>query len=201
MIDDSLEALDLLYIATDLKQYHFCPRITYYEKCLPDFRPETYSMLAGEEAHEREHTRALRRTLRAYHLVEGERHFDIHLRSLEMGLAGKIDEVVLAPGEPPRAYPVDYKLTERVQDQHRCQLAAYALLLEEQWRVVVEKGFVYLIPRRRAVEVLIDAALRESVYNTLLDIRFIAETETLPAPPASRRPCRTCEFRRVCNDI
>ncbi len=67
--------------------------------------------------------------------------------------------------------------------------------------MVVEKGFVYLIPRRRAVEVLIDAALRESVYNTLLDIRFIAETETLPAPPASRRPCRTCEFRRVCNDI
>ena len=192
--------LDLLYIATDLKQYHFCPRITYYEKCLPDFRPETYMMLAGEEAHERERARAVRRTLQAYRLVEGERRFDVSLRSLKLGLAGKIDEVVLAPGELPQAYPVDYKLIERVQDQHRCQLAAYALLLEEEWQVGVERGFIYLIPRRRAIEVIIDAALRKMVYTTLAEIRAIAERETLPPPPNGRR-CQTCEFRRVCNDV
>lgn len=199
-IGGTAEERDLLYIATDLKQYHFCPRITYYEKCLPDFRPQTYMMLAGREAHEREQARALRRTLHAYRLVEGERHFDVHLRSLTLGLAGKIDEVVLAPGDPPRAYPVDYKLTPQVQDQHRCQLAAYGLLLEEEWQVTVERGFIYLIPRRKAVEVIIDAPLREMVSHTLADIRAIAEREVLPPPPASRHPCQTCEFRRVCND-
>lgn len=196
----SEDELDLLYIATDIKQYHYCPRITYYEKCLPDFRPQTYMMLAGQEAHERERARAVRRTLQAYHLAEGERHFDVSLRSAALGLAGKIDEVVLCPGEPPQAYPVDYKLIERVDDQHRCQLMAYGLLLEEQWGVKVERGFIYLIPRRRAVEVALDAPLREMVYDTLKAIRTIAEREVMP-PPDNRQKCPLCEFRRICNDV
>jgi len=192
--------LDLLYIATDIKQYHYCPRITYYEKCLPDFRPQTYMMLAGQEAHERERARAVRRTLQAYHLVKGERHFDVHLRSTALGLAGKIDEVVVCPDDPPQVYPVDYKLIDRVQDQHRCQLAAYGLLLEEQWGIRVERGFIYLIPRRRAVEVVLDAPLRETVYNTLEAIRTIASREVMP-PPDNRQKCPLCEFRRICNDV
>ncbi len=192
---------DLLYIATDLKQYIHCPRITYYENCLPDFRPTTYLMEAGREAHEEERIRAVRRTLRLYELAEGERHTEVSLRSEQLGLAGKIDEVIVVAGDPPLAYPVDYKLTDRLRPQHRLQLAAYALLLEDCWGARVEEGFVYLIVRRRAERVRIDAALRQAVLDALDDIRQIVEWERMPSAPADKRRCSVCEFRRVCNDI
>lgn len=192
---------DLLYIATDLKQYIHCPRITYYENCLPDFRPTTYLMEAGKEAHEEERIRAARRTLRLYGLVEGERHADVPLRSERLGLAGKVDEVIVVAGEPPLAYPVDYKLTDRLRPQHRLQLAAYALLLEDCWGAQVLEGFVYLIVRRRAERVKIDAALRQAVLDALVDIRQIVEWERMPPAPADKHRCGVCEFRRICNDV
>jgi len=191
---------DLLYIATDLKQYTHCPRITYYENCLPDFRPYTYLMEAGREAHEEERIRAARRTLRAYGLVAGERHVDVSLRSERLGLAGKVDEVIYVAGDPPLAYPVDYKLTDRLRPQHRLQIAAYALLIEDCWGVQAPEGFVYLIVRRRAERVKIDQELRQAVMDALTDIRQIVEWERMPPVVVSSRQCAVCEFRRICND-
>ena len=47
MLDD-----DLRYPirVSDLKQWVYCPRVFYYQQCLPDVRPTTYKMKAGVEA-------------------------------------------------------------------------------------------------------------------------------------------------------
>jgi len=191
---------DWLYIATDLKDYAYCPRFVYYTKCLPDFRPRTFIMEAGKEAHEEEHRRAARRSLAAYGLGQGERIFDVALRSERLGIAGRVDEVVVQGSDPPLCFPVDYKLSNRVSPHHRLQLAGYALLLEDVWNATVRQGYIYLIARRRAEPVEIDEALRKKLFVALADIRRIAEREEMPpSAPASR--CRVCEFRRTCNDV
>ena len=48
----------------DLKQYEYCPRIVYYEYCLPGVRPTTYKMAAGIAAQDRVNTLEERRGLR-----------------------------------------------------------------------------------------------------------------------------------------
>ncbi len=190
---------------TDLKQYAYCPRIVYYHYCLPSIRPITYKMQAGIEMHHDEVEREERRSLRAYGLGVGERFFDVRLASEELGVRGRLDMVIAVPERSaPNAelVPVEYKLSERVPGRHfKIQLAMYGLLLEAAWQLPVRRGFIYLIPTRAATEVRITAALRRQALNELDDIRTMIGQEAMPEPPASRRPCVSCEFRRFCNDV
>lgn len=187
-----------LFRVTDLKEYQFCPRVVYYENCLPDLQPSTFKMQAGVMAHERERRKADRRTLRAYHLLEGERRFDVALRDDEMGLTGEIDEVVLTEAG---VYVVDYKLSRKIGMNFKLQVAAYTLLLESVWEVRVLGAFIYLIPKREAVEIKLTSRLRKQVITALAAMRQIVEEERMPPPPNNTRQCFTCKHRRFCNDV
>jgi CRISPR-associated exonuclease Cas4 len=179
--------------------------VVYYRYCLPDVRPVTTLMEAGIAGHRDEGAREERRSLRPYGLTEGERAFDLTLRSERLGLRGRLDLAVAVPG---RAMPgaeavvVEYKDSERAAGAHfRLQLAAYALLLEEAWGLPVRRGFFYAIPTRHVEPVAITAALRRKVAQTVSDLRAAVVGERMPDAPESRRPCVSCEFRRFCNDV
>lgn len=191
------ETNDLLTI-TLLKQYTYCPRVAYYLTCIPDIRPRTYKMLAGEAAHEQERERAARRTLFAYQIKEGERHFDVRLNSTRLGLTGIVDEVVITED---RAIVVDYKLAEWAGENHQLQLAAYALLVEEIFNIPVEQGYIYLLKTRKFESMPIIASFRNSVLETAHAIQYIQQHEYMPPPVEQRRKCETCEFRRFCVDL
>lgn len=190
---------------TDLKQYTYCSRIVYYRYCLPDIRPTTYKMEAGIAAHADESEREQRRSLRPYGLTQGERFFDVRLRSDTLGVRGRLDMVVAVPergAANTELMPVEYKLSDRAIGKHfKVQLAMYALLLEEAWQARVQRGFLYLIPLRQAVAIPITATLRRQAQLQVAAIHTMVEREIMPAPPTSRRPCVTCEFRRFCNDV
>ncbi|MBE2181781.1 MAG: CRISPR-associated protein Cas4 [Anaerolineae bacterium] len=187
-----------LVTVTLLKQYIYCPRVVYYETCTPGIRPRTYKMQAGSEAHDRERERAARRTLTAYQISEGERHFDVRIISRRLGLSGMIDEIVLTPHE---AIVIDYKLTGRARDNHLIQIGAYGMMVEEAFNLPVQRGYIYLIDLHRFESVPIDGPLRNSVLETLKSMDRIRLYEYMPPPVESRFKCESCEFRRFCNDI
>ena len=196
---------ELMFEVTDLKQWSYCPRVVYYRYCLPDIRPITDLMAAGIAGHADEAGREERRSLRTYGLAVGERAADLPLRSERLGLRGRLD---LAIAVPERAAPgaeaivVEYKDSEQALGAHfKLQLAAYALLLEEQWGLAVRRGFIYSIPLRTAEMIPITPALRQKVRQTVTDMRAAVAGERMPDAPASRRPCVSCEFRRFCNDV
>ena len=189
---------------TDLKQFAYCPRIPYYHHCLPKVRPTTYKMDAGIRAQDRAEELERRRSLRAYGLTEGKRHFNVSVTSAKLGVSGQIDLVIehTVDGED-RLTPVDYKLSRREPGRHfKLQLACYALLLEEVWQLPVADGFLYLIPARRAVRVPVTNRLRNDVRRQLAEIRTLVLAERIPSvPPKQRGRCVDCEFRRFCNDV
>ncbi len=191
-----------MFTVTDLKQFVYCPRVFYYQQCLPAVRPLTDKMHAGIAAHEDEATREHRRSLHAYGIREGDRQFDVRLVDEGLGLSGRLDLVLLDPdGERGSAAPVDYKLTRTSGANIEWQLAAYALLLEVCWGKRVERGFLYHIPLRRAEPVRLTKALKQRVRGALAQMRVIAETERMPAAVRERGKCIDCEFRRFCNDV
>lgn len=190
---------------TDMKQYAYCPRVVFYHYCLPDIRPTTFKMEAGIAAHVDEAEREGRRSLRAYGLAMGERHFDVWVQDDDLGVRGRLDMAVVVPDRAaPDAelIPVEYKLSERTPGRHfKIQLAMYGMLLEATWGIPVRRGFIYLIPLRKAVEVRITTVLRRQVRDEIAAIRTMIATETIPEPPSNRRSCVNCEFRRFCNDV
>lgn len=187
-----------LFTVTDLKQYMYCPRILYYQVCLPDIRPTTYKMQEGVEAHKEERQRASRRSARWYGMPEGERLFDVAVQSSTLGLSGQIDEVIQTGAE---MIPVDYKMARQASYHYKIQLAAYAMMLEGTYQTTVRRGVIYLITARKAHEVSITRALQDKVSQVLDVMRAIAEHETMPAPTDWRQRCLDCEFRRFCNDV
>jgi CRISPR-associated exonuclease Cas4 len=195
MLDD---AADPPFRVTDFKQWVYCPRVLYYLYCLPDVRPVTFKMQAGTEAGQRTEDLEERRSLRAYGLSAGEREYNVRLSSAQLGLRGTADMVIDAA---PEVIPVDFKDSDKLGPHFVLQLAAYALLLEEARGCQVQRGFLYLIPLRRAEEVRIDRRLRGKFANALAQMMKMLNTETMPEPTPQRNKCVVCEFRRFCNDV
>jgi CRISPR-associated exonuclease Cas4 len=200
---------------SDVKQYPYCPRIVYYSYLLPlRARPTTYKMREGQRAHERLEELEERRSLRAYGLASGVRHFDVALTSERLGLSGRLDMVIEtspAPGQRSshEVIPVDFKNTEGTAPgtrsgvglNHKYQLTAYALLVEEVWKRPVRRGFIYVALEKRAVEVRITANMRGWVRKALREIRAMLATETKPPATRVRARCKDCEFRNYCDDV
>lgn len=195
----------LLFEVTDLKQWTYCPRVLYYRYCLPDIRPITGLISAGIRGHTDEAGREERRSLRAYGLTEGERAFDVGLRSAALGLRGRLDLAIAVPDRAApqaEAYVVEYKDSEKPAGPHfKLQLAAYSLLIEEMWGLPVWRGYIYSIPLRTAEIVTITPALRKKVQQSVAAMQSAVAGERMPDAPSSRRPCISCEFRRFCNDV
>jgi len=187
---------------TDLKQYAYCPRVVYYQYCLPGVRPTTYKMQAGIDAQDRVEELEKRRSLREYGLEEGERHFNIALTSVRLGCTAQVDLVVeTGTGKERRLLPVDFKMSRREPGRHfRLQLACYGMMLEEAWQAPAQEGVIYLIPVKRALRVKLDKRLRAETEETLATIRTMVAQERMPLPTPQRSRCVDCEFRRFCND-
>lgn len=183
---------------SDVKQFVYCPRVVYFTYSLPQRRPTTYKMHEGKLEHEHVAELEERRSLKAYGLAEGERQFNVALYSDRLGLSGKLDMVILVPGE---VIPVDFKNSGAgVGLNHKYQLTAYALLVEDRWRKPVRRSFIYLVPLKKAHEVVITPNMRLFVRRTLDRIRDMISGEYLPPATRQKSRCRDCEFKNFCNE-
>lgn len=184
---------------SDIRQYLYCPRIPHYYYVRPVQRKVSFMMSRGQDQHEYMERLELRRTLRRYGLTEGERLFRVPLTSKSLGLSGICDLVVRTNHED---IPCEFKSSSSPQwSSHRYQLAAYGLLLEEQFGRPVRRGFVAWIPRGKILEVSITDGVRSYLRRIVGDIRREIAQQTFPPPTTRRGRCRDCEFRLHCGDV
>jgi len=156
-------------------------------------------MDAGKEDHEETRNNAHRRTFVQMGLEKGVREFDVDLTATELNLRGKLDEVVTT--DTGAIFPVEYKGTDKVADNHRLQVIAYAMLLESVRGKPVTRGYIYLTPLRKARKLTITPEDKARVRDLLTELRQMVEGEIMPPPTAIRSRCMGCEFRRFCNDV
>ncbi len=187
------------FTVTDVRQYSYCPRIPYYTYVVPLARPTTRKMREGQEVHREQGERERRRNLSKYGLTgDVERHEDIALYSARLQLSGQLDMVLITSDE---AIPVEYKNGRGpVGLNHKLQLAAAALLIEERWDLPVRRAFVHFVPTGRHAQVAITDELRARVQEELAAMRGMLDSESMPDPTPIVGRCVECEFRRFCND-
>ena len=190
--------MDLIPVV-ELRQWTYCPRVVYYHLIMSGAARSTYKMEEGLRAQELIESLEMRRTLREYGLSEAERQFGVWLTNDKAGLTGKID--LLLKGEKTAAV-VDFKLTSgEVEENHRMQLAGYAMLVEAALDLQVPVTFLYRIPDNKVFSIAVDEALKERVQRTVEAIRKLKVSEELPEPTAVRARCVECEYANYCGDV
>jgi CRISPR-associated exonuclease Cas4 len=196
-LEDTMEPIQLT--VTDIRQYHYCPRVVYYTYVQPLERPVTFKMEHGQAAEEREREREVRRTLYRYGLGEGEREFDVALSSRALGLSGRVDMLVTTHTE---IVPIEFKYTNEEPSENHClQVTAYAMIAESRYSAPVPYGIICRLPDGATWRVEANSERRKRVQELVDDIRNMIEHERFPDPPADRAKCVDCEFRRFCADF
>lgn len=183
----------------DLKQFAYCPRIVFYQYTMPVDRRATFKMEHGKSVEVRMEDLEKRRRLREYGLAEGTRQFQVSMRSPRLGLSGRVDLLIETVDG---MFPVDFKdTTAAVHHNHRVQLCAYAILIEETFRRPARVGFIYRVPRNDVTAVEMTPALRTETLQAIEAIRTLIRSELMPDPTTVRSRCTDCEYRNYCGDV
>ncbi|SJZ90870.1 CRISPR-associated protein Cas4 [Selenihalanaerobacter shriftii] len=184
---------------TDIKQYVYCKRIIYFTYCMPLNVMKTYKMKFGKEKHDRVERLEKRRTLQRYGLEDGEKRYSVDLNSKRLGIIGKLDMLVVKDNE---YIPIELKYSSRDPGlHHKYQLAAYVLLVEEEYKTSLRRGIIHLIPRKDTFEIKITANLRRKTKEIINEIKMIVELERMPEPVKERGKCKDCEYQNFCGDV
>jgi CRISPR-associated exonuclease Cas4 len=189
---------------TDIKQYVYCPRIVYFDRVLhatPIFGSQQED---SKELHEDYVNKELRRKDAVYYspeFVGAEKSLFVSLSSSALGLQGNVDCIIkTARGE---YAPVEYKNMNsdngRVCMQHKYQLVGYALLIEDNFKTVVKRGFVNYIPETLILQFEITPTMKSYVKRVLGHIKRIIRDEELPPIRVAKQKCTGgCGHKQIC---
>lgn len=187
---------------SEVLEYLFCPRFTYFEKVLeiPEHEEKRFKVQLGREVHHQKQQRN-----RAYlrkKLGVVKREFNIYLSAPRYFLRGQVDEVLtLADGS---LAPLDYKFAEwknRIYRGYRTQLVLYGLLIRENYPepVIVNRGFlVYTRSQNLVKEVAFTEADFQKAIVMLKEILHIIRTGKLPGRTRYKRRCLDCCYKNIC---
>ena len=185
--------------ATDLLEYLFCPRFTYFERYLyiPQHEERRYKVEKGRKVHEERqkvNPHYLRRKIGCI-----SRKFSVYISSPD-GWKGVVDEVLeLNDGT---MAPLDYKFAEydgKTFLNHKIQLVYYASLIKHHFRKPVTRGFIiYTRSKNKLVEVPINENDYIKLRSITKEIQDIIKTGRYPKPTVYRRACLDCCYKNIC---
>jgi CRISPR-associated protein Cas4 len=180
----------------EIKNYVYCPRISYYNLCLHTDR-ETDLSRAGVAAEGTTKQKMKRRKYALHSVHDGERQFDVPVVSHTHRIVGRLDEVVITSDG---IYLVDYKDTEKDYGYWRIQMCAYMLAAQEMGNTVLGV-YVYSIPQKCYTQLhLIDKDTNHCL-QILEALRRMVTDEICPEPAPQIAKCRVCQYSRWCNDV
>jgi len=161
----------------------------------------------SREIHEEYVKKELRRKDAIFYsreFVKAEKLLFVQLSSDKLGLQGVIDCIIkTGKGE---FIPVDYKNMEsnrgRVWMDHKYQLTAYALLIEENYSTCVKRGIINYIPEKLVIQIEITPTMKTHVKRVLGHIkRIIAEEKLQPIRVAKQKCTGGCGYKYLCKDF
>lgn len=127
-----------------------------------------------------------------------EKYTDVYLTTET--LRGKVDEVLLL--NDGTMAPLDYKFAkynDRVYNTYKTQLASYALLIEQNFNLPVNKGFlVYVRSKNKLIEVEINEQLKQKIKKEISAIIDIIDNNLFPKSTKAKSKCLTCTYRNIC---
>lgn len=186
---------------SEVMEYLFCPRFIYYMNILKIGQNEHTRNLVnmGRDIHQLKMVRNkdyLRKKLGCV-----DKKIDAYLSSEKLKLVGKVDEILFL--EDNSAAPLDYKYAfweDRLYKTLKTQQTLYALLIEDIFKVKVEKAFIVYVRSKNHVETLpITPSMKKEAVAIVDDIFDILNFNFFPKKSkSSKNKCPDCAYRNLC---
>lgn len=183
---------------SDIIEYLYCPRFTYFEYVLaiPQYEEKSYKAMRGRELHD--YKKGVNKDYLRKKLGMTAKYQEQYLTNDY--LRGQVDEVLrLKDGQ---MAPLDYKFAqykERVFETYKTQLYCYAWLIEDNFSVAVEKGYlVYTRSQNKLIEIKITDDAKRKVKKAAKDIVNIINKNRFPKATRYKKRCTGCTYRNIC---
>lgn len=176
---------------SDISQFLYCPRKIYFMKVL-GIRMSKPKMEFGRDVHEEMYAKFKRRkSLKSYDILE-----NVYLESERYHLKGFVDLILKSENE---IIPVDIKFTrfDEIYYNWRMQIVAYAVLVEENFGIIVKRALIYNADKKEWREVEIFPEDRKMLKKIVESIEDIVANERIP-PKTKSKKCNYCEMQKIC---
>ena len=126
---------------------------------------------------------------------------EIKMESYSLQLYGVIDQIYLYGDE---CVPIELKTgkmpKEGVWPNHRIQLTAYALLLEDYLNQSVKEGYIRYLDSNQTRRISINPMMRDEVIKLIAEVTNVLSSKTLPDFCSNFNKCEKCGLRQQCYD-
>ncbi|MCX6934832.1 MAG: CRISPR-associated endonuclease Cas1 [Verrucomicrobia bacterium] len=200
---DDVIALQPAMPVRRLHNYAYCPRLFYYQ-WVENIFIENADTIEGTALHRQtDKPSRLPQDPQELDLPEGAIIRSLYMESQELGLVGKID---VCEGTAGGLEVIDYKKGHPLRGEEgiriakhadAIQVAAYALILNENGQPVIAASIYYAAERKR-VTVPLDESIFQEVRSLLSEARNVAAKAVCPPPLKSDPRCLYCSAYPVC---
>jgi len=87
---------------------------------------------------------------------------------------------------------------EGVWPGHRIQIAAYAMLIEENFNTSVKEGFIRYLDTNQTRQITINPFMKEEIISLTKEIQELLKTQDIPNYCENRNKCTNCGLRQTC---
>ena len=188
-----------------LRQFYFCPRIVFFSE-FKDIQPVYGEWVnKGMDFHTRQEMLIKRRNLENLGIPKRAKlKTEIKLKSTAYNLHGVCDAAFFFVDQKGnnKIVPLEFKTSEKISfvTGAELQIAAYAMLLEEQYSCTIDEGFILYGSKGKTYSVKINKEMKNKVKNTTARITSMFEMPIIPDSSATEKQCSQCEYLNFCAD-
>lgn len=186
---------------SDVIEYLFCPRFTYFINCLriPQHEERLIKVKKGRELHEKKEKTNLSYLRKKYGVTS--KLTSVYLCSRKYKIRGVMDEVLfLNDGS---AAPLDYKFAKydgRIFRTYKFQSALYGLMISDFFNRPVNRGYLcYSRSANKIIEIKFNEKIFEQAKEVIKKIFSIVQNEEFPEKNSASGQCIDCCYRRICS--
>ena len=185
---------------SDVLEFLFCPRFTYFMHCLdiPQHEEMRYKVLKGRDVHEIRRPTNIDYVRKKIDCMRKERQ--VFIAAKKHHIKGIVDEVLfLGDGT---AAPLEFKFAEykdRIFKTYKYQLVLQAMMIAENYDVEVNRGYICYTRSNNLVK-QIDFKKRDfdKAVEIIMDILEIIEKGFYPERTKDKMKCVDCCYRNIC---
>lgn len=199
LCQNSFNENEVYITPSDIIEFMYCPRFTYFMKCLGirQYEENRYKVIKGRNVHEDKSNQNIDYVRKK---IKGKaKYINVYMVSKNLKLKGIVDE--LYELEDGTLAPLDYKFAEYNDREfltYKMQMALYSLLAEDVYNKKVSKVFlVYCRSKNLIKEITFDDKLKKQAMEA---IELYSKVITGYYPKATRYKsrCIDCCYKNVC---
>jgi len=182
-----------------IRQYHFCPRIVYFN-LLTNIKPiYPRHVSLGEDYHKIQEKLSRYRRFKKLHIDFKEIIIDKYFEDKNLEIVGKVDIVLITKNE---VIPIEFKQKSSKKPTlgHILQLYGYGYLLSKAYGLEFREAFIFYEQNIKLHHINITPKIKDKFFKTLSSIKKILEDAVFPNCSADENKCSQCEYINFCDD-